>query len=398
MTGTYLLNKIIEPFEVYPEEDAQNNFTFYGLGATSYLEDFKVSSENYANVAIFNKVGSGKVIKINRCDLEFLYNTYSGDATSGEAAKIVLIDSTDGGIDVPIVKLDSANTTITTLSVKEKSTSTILGTRILRTIKANSTDQPTLLTNLVVKIPNGTKSNTFLNTSNQSAIEKIKLREGEGIAIKGINSYLNYVLIIDVTINVISGGAGTYFVTKTAPINTEGDLLSIYNESGSGLIYEVISINITQRSIISLRGSVSFPHMPHFYLSPIKNIEDFTGEDIEPIKMDSNNSLSSNILIKKNCLVNYDLQTFLMHRPKLNWFIPTLQLAGSPILFFNTLPKNKLGSKNTFRTIELNEGEGIALMARLHMNSGILEFNMTFTETDAEAPPSSGGETGFAYA
>lgn len=387
--GSYLINQIIDQYDVNPDEDAHFQFAT----VASYMEDYKSGSENYASIAILNKVGSGKVIKINRCDLEFLYNTYSGYAQSGEAAKVVRISSSSGGINVPITKLNSANNTLTALSVKEKSESTIISSSILRNYKAVSLNHYSLGGSL-------NNSNMPINTykgSTSAAIQRLILREGEGIAVKGINSYLSNTLVIDVVINVLSGGSGSYFVTKTVPINTEGDLLSIFNESGSGLIFEISSIYITQLSIIPHRGGALYNTLPHFYLSPIVNIQNYTGDDLTPIKMDSNNSLSSNILIKKNCVVNYDLQSFVLQRPKIYWFTPSLTLAGSPVLFFNTVPQNKLGNNNLFKTIELNEGEGIALMARTFISSGVLEFNMTFTETDAEAPPS-GGETGFAYA
>ena len=387
--GSYLINNIIDQYDINPDEDAHFQF----VSGASYMEDYKSGSENYASIAIYNKVGSGKVIKINRCDLEFLYNSYSGYALTGEASQVVKINSVTGGINVPIVKLNSGNNTLTALSVKEKSESTIVSSSILRKYKAVSLNH----TSISGLLQNTNMPKNTYKGSTSASIQIIVLREGEGIAVKGINSYYNNTIIIDVIINVISGGSGSYFVTKTVPINTEGDLLSIFNESGSGLIFEVSSINITQLSIIPFRGGAFYNTLPYLYLSPIVNIEDYTGDNLTPIKMDSTNSLSSNILIKKNCVVNYDFQSFVLQRPKIYWFMPSIMYAGSPTLFFTTVPNNKLGFNNLFKTIELNEGEGIALMSRINVASGVLEFNMTFTETDAPTPPS-GGETGFAYA
>lgn len=389
---SYLINK-----ELFPNYEAHEMDSMLSSNIT-YEALYQNIPERVANIAIFNKTGSGKVININSANLHASSFVSTSGLTGGDPYSLHITNSLNGGIEVPYIKMDSASANLTGITATIKGTTNKI--KVIRNTKLGKIKNLASSTILFGNFTLCKNSIELLGSNNNTAIQKIILREGEGLAIGAtVNNLQYYVtnIVIEITILVQGGGVYMYSV-KTAAFNIY-DMFSLFNESGSGNVLEIISINIIDEKIFNVRTGVAVSQSSLYYLTPITNINELTGNNITPIKYDSQNSaISSDIIIKENCVV-YDLHGWTsLHKRMIRWFISGWHAAfGTPFLVgTNTI--SKLNNKDIFDSIELNEGEGIALMAFAPNGMGTNEINIDFTITDAPAPPTSSGETGFAYA
>lgn len=392
---SYLINKELFPnYESY-EMDAMVSLN---NGALTYEALYPNIPERVANLAIFNKIGSGKIININSANLYSSSFVSTTGLSGGDPYALFVINSLDGGIDVPYIKMDSASSDLTGITVTSKGTST--KNKVLKSSKLGKLKNLASGTILFANSTLCSKTIELLGSNSNTNIQKIIIREGEGIAIAAPVSNLQYyVTSIVIEITILVQGGGTYMYTvKTAAFN-EYDMFSLFNESGSGKVIEIININIIDEKTFNVRTGSSVSQSSLFYLTPITNINETSGDNITPVKYNSQNaSISSDIIIKENCIVS-DLYNFTsLHKRMIRWFISGWHAAfGNPFLLgTNTI--SKFNNKEIFDSIELNEGEGIALMAFVPNSFGTNEINIEFTITDAPTPPAASGETGFAYA
>ena len=384
---SYVINKKILPSEVMPELDSFIQSSF------SFSEDIRIYKEDYANFAILNKEGSGKIIYIDKIDLDFIVGGFSGFALNADSALLYRCTASEGGEPVQATPLDSNNTSLSGIQINLNATTT--NTNVLRSFKAINKKTANLPSQMLFGgLPCSNKGTNYLDSTNLTDIQKITLNEGEGIALQGATIYQCSVLNICIDFNVVGGGS--YFININTVCNYNESMISIFNDSGSGKIISINKISIYQQDNNSYRATTGVLQYPYFYLTPINEVNELTGNQVNVIELNSQNTISSNIKLYENCKVGAGRQSGNINNPRLNFLCPSLKMYGSPTVF-QTVTLSRINQSRYFKKIILNEGEGIALMARVHMPNSIAELILRFTTTDAESPPS-GGETGFAYA
>lgn len=385
---SYFINKKILPSDVMPELDS------FAASSFQFSEDIRIYKEDYANFAILNKLGSGKIVTIDSVSLDCIVGGFSGFVLNSDTAFLFKCSSLDGGEPVQATPLDSNNASLSGIQIKINGTAT--NTYAFRSYKALNKKTANLPSQMLFGgMSCSRKSNEYLNSSNQTDIQKITLNEGEGISLQGITIYNCNVLNICIEFNVVGGGS--YFINVDTVCNREEGMISIFNDSGSGKVISINSISIYQQENNSYRSTTVAIQRPYFYLTPINEINEISSNQINAINLNSQNSISSNIKLYENCKVGTGRQYGNVNNQKLNFLSPSLKLYGSPTIF-QTVTLSRINQNRFFKKIVLNEGEGIALMARVHMPNSIAELIVDFTTTDAPTPPAASGETGFAYA
>jgi len=367
------------------------DFDNYGSN-TQYLSDILVSFKLFTPLCLFNKIGSGKVLKINHFDIHPSIPNYFSNLTTGDSFNLYSISSLTGGNELSPIKMDSSKSDPTGITVSELGTSTT--GNFIRRLRCVSRRSPA--TGSIFNSPPLNTGDVFsgkiFSINSATGNQKIILREGEGISLNSTLSHFNdtariYLTILDQNVS----GFGTIMYELNTAIHKVGNIVSVFNNSGSGKTIEISSIIVMNDEIYSVRTAASSGYLPTYYLMPFTKIGDYdSNNNIDVIKCDSSASLNANILALKDveiqCCNDY-------HSLKKNMLlsIPGLPhgLDGAASLFKSTTI-SKLNQKTTFNKLELNEGEGVGLIYYAPGNIGIHEAITQFSVEDVVVPPSGG--------
>lgn len=390
---SFLINKILVNSDSFHNYESSEVSISGGGPAYSSLQ---IGNEQTSEVSIFNKIGSGKKISIDHIDVIPITRMSNQDNGNCAAYNVNTITAQLGGINIPYIKLNSEDADPSALiSVKYKTNDTIY--KVLR--RNNIAVRNTVVTNVVTT--NNFAGNIFntvniINGSNKlTSIQRITLNEGEGINLQGTQAYKNSAVRIDVTLRdtLGSGGFGTIMYTIDTVVDKSGSMISVFNNTGSGAIFYVESINVYNICKISLMSSAGNSTIPSYFVFPIQGHK--KGYNIEAISMDSSNAaISSSIELKQKASIQYghDQGRFIK---------PALMFIGCGVLndvysFIGTNTVSRLNREQYVLKNEIYEGEGVAVICANPADEGIYELAIYFTEIDYTAP--SGGLTSYGYA
>jgi hypothetical protein len=390
---SFLINKILvnsDSFHNYESSEVS-------LAGGPNYSSLQLGNEQTSEVSIFNKIGSGKKITIDHIDVIPISRMQNQDSANAGGYSVNTITAQLGGIDIGYIKLNSTNENPSDLiSVKYKTNDTI--NKLLRRI--NIAVKNTITTN-TINVNNfaGNVFNTVnvLNGSNKlSSIQRITLYEGEGINLVGTQAYRNEAVRIDVTLRdtLSSGGFGTIIYTIDTVVDKTSSMISIFNKVGSGSTVYVESINVYPICKISLMSSAGNTTLPSYFVFPIQGHK--KGYNIDAISLNSSNAaISSSIEIKQKASIQYGYDQGRFIKPALMFI--GCGLLNDIYFFIGTNTVSRLNRSEYVLKNEIYEGEGLAVICANPASEGLYELAIYFTEIDYTAP-SSGGETGFAYA
>lgn len=379
---------------------ADYGMAYYTLPSGAFVSDFYQFTNQSTLLSIFNKKNSGKRVKIN--DI-FLINNDNPVTTSG-AIKYNLAQATNiqgGYLQTPVKHNSINNDVYPGIEVRAFGTST-QGNVLKRLGPRNLSSA--LAYNYEFRYNGGNK---LANGRIYSAYDKggstpIILRYGEGISFRTIQSYYSESLFVNITIRDYDGNGGFGMVSYSFSTNMakDFDAFSILNNE-SGEVIEIISIEFDWKNPANAQSGGASDSNQNAGLISICKIcgsDINTGQTVTPTKMDSTNSLGdTGIDIRryaKSTLLDLTGNSFgplpAIHR------ISTLYNADASASMerFQTVSEIKAGK---FSPITLNEGEGIGLFSEVIPIGGINDLIVEYTIEEIPPPPSSGGETAYAY-
>jgi hypothetical protein len=346
--------------------------------------------------AVFNKRGSGKIIRIRGVEI----NSVPPAKNSVATAKLILqrISAADGGIEIGTVsKLDSNNAALADISFMHNAVASLTDAAYLMmkhqaytnwiwsAVGSTSYMFPYLSDNsFLIGFDRGQgkydKPQIYV-WQPHSDVQKITLRNGEGIALHTNDlSYLNVEYSISVWIRNASTGE-CYCLNMIAPSEDES-IFSLMNNSAN--VYEILRVEILEQG--SNLG-------PIYTIERIENLDPTEGEAVTPITMDSANSLHENILCSKNCyvqLVGYSAAQFIVGSS------PTMMVNGRGPNVGPGVPMGPMSLRTPVydsrngQDFVLREGDGIAVINRGFANNSDYDVVIRFTQESV----SSGGSGG----
>lgn len=349
--------------------------------------------EAMALLAIYNKRGSGKLIRIREMEI-----TPLPACNSGTPCRLILqrISAASGGVSGNIVKLDSANANLTDVIFVANSDITETGSSLWNMLMLPTQYALWLAIGSITyaqywqgqalggldKNQNTKLGCSQLYTWNaNSNLQKITVRNGEGIAVH-TDSATNMNLEYSIAIWIRNAATGACYVAQTIAVSAEGALFSMMNNSAD--VIEILRVELTEQG-----NSLG----PLYSLESIENLIPERGEAVTPTKMDSANTLDSNILCCKNCYVQIEgfSAGALLSNPMKSWIngrgpgiAPNVNQGPIPIK--NTMYNEKAGSSWVLR-----EGSGVAVINRGWANNSDYDIIIKFTQETVSTGSSGGG-------
>lgn len=368
---------------------ANNPFASGNLGGFNY----DPLPEAMALLAIYNKRGSGKLIRIREIEI-----TPLPACNSNVSCRLILqrISAASGGINGNIINLDSNNASLTNVVFAVNTNITTTDSSFWQMLMIPSLAGSWNYAGSATYAPfwkeiafGGLDKNQdskfgcsqlYMWKAN-SDLQKIVLRNGEGIAVH-TNSATNMNLEYSIAVWVRNVTTGACYVAQTIAVSGEGALFSLMNNSAD--VIEILRVELTEQG-----NSLG----PLYSLESIENLIPERGEAVTPTKMDSANTLDSNILCCKNCYVQIEgfSAGALLSNPMKSWIngrgpgiAPNVNQGPIPIK--NTMYNEKAGSSWVLR-----EGSGVAVINRGWANNSDYDIIIKFTQETVSTGSSGGG-------
>jgi hypothetical protein len=386
-------------YQMYDAE-AESQLTWYGAS-------HETTSYGYAAYAIYNRKGSGKIIRLKKAAVNQAYGLTSTTSCKN-AAKLVRISAYTGGTDATstsFFKLNSAHDALPAQIklIKEPLTTTDVSTwRSFHVIP-----QYTIFrvgASYTSRIPGPRLLNSDCNSLLRpgygcASCQRLVLDEDEGIAITQLGQrqsadYDIYVYFTD--------GTNSYIAkTYCAPMYTDC-WFALWNGAGSGVALEIFDVQITDS------GDTS---EPIFDVTLISDMEEEKANCAEypkaltALKFDSSTpTLSPYVLLYKNVFVTQVGGQICAHpvpasNQNWNYRRPMFAMPGASPTIVGTTANFSAGSAKALgelfsassespgSEIILREGYGIAFTKRRPGMGGRKEFSLTFTVENATATP-----------
>lgn len=250
--------------------------------------------DHLAALAIFNKSGSGKIVKvIMASSAENVAATVANTTITNVTTQRCSAVTAGKGFLTPF-KLDSGNAALPSqvLIYKDPAAVTLTSSAILN-------DYPHLANE------NDTRALGFLTSGRyplqsvyrmqpNSDLQRVVLREGEGLAVHGNASASNvHRMGISIAFRVV-GADDTWCACDEFALDASGGEFVLWNGAGSGVVLEVLDVRMRQIGT-DVAQVISFEY--------IDTLDESTGEAVTPFAMDSANSLGSSIVVRQNCRV-----------------------------------------------------------------------------------------------
>lgn len=250
-----------------------------------------------ANFALMNGSGSGKLVKVHSITItETQGRTASATVNRLGVQRVTAIA---GGDDVTPVPLDSANAGIPAEVLLREYVGSVTTTGgVLRTILDTPQLNPTRLVSYPSWRTPGTADRVY-GTGSVDAVQGQVLREGEGVALftSGAVAKENFPLAV---VAVIKIGTECYWLRTRLSTSSMGAMLAIFNGSGSGVVVELLTVNVSEIAT----DEVGF--LRRFQIETIRGMSpNSQGGALEATPMDSTNAtLPSQIVAaeKAGCL------------------------------------------------------------------------------------------------
>lgn len=320
--------------------------------ATANYENFFT---NRASVALFNEKGSNKLIKIKNISLRPL--GYAGTATPTlSVQKITAHGKGDATTNFPLDTNNAASPA--TVEIKTALTNVTIATGSF----VRQSPMPNMLGGLALSMMSSMRKSPSYKWKSSSDLQKIVLRNGEGISIVSSGAFNTYPtpLIFTVTYRLSDTGA-CYIATGTTNFNFPY-LATVLNNGYTAGQLEILDIRLEEHLSAGLIGGTgqTYPIFG-FTLLDSQNIS-VNGTTYTPFSLDSSNTLNASVKLYKECDI----------KSKLSWqgclgvntypmrvIMPSVP-STAPVLpnaFANTIFKAIDGISE----IVLREGQGFAL-------------------------------------
>jgi len=141
----------------------------------------------------------------------------------------------------------------------------------------------------------------FFEAGMDTAVQRVALREGQGVALVQESGSVAHVQLGVVTIRNQATGATYDVLSKNLDARREGDapLLAIVNGTGSGVILEVVLAEFIDYGCFDFASGTAFTLLPGLRVIPTEVI--FGGEALTPVPLDTNDApLPAGVEILRN--------------------------------------------------------------------------------------------------
>lgn len=308
-----------------------------------------------AHFALFNTLGSNSIVRIR----EISVSPMNLQGVTLNTVNLSLITAHNGGDTVSPYKLDSTNATFPT-AVEVRSN--VLSYTAATGSHVRAQIYPSALLGLTLSYPFGRKNTLHRWMTESTDIQKITLRNGEGLAITEPNypNTYNFPCLIDATVRISDTGA--CYAIRAYTNSNQPALLTILNNG-----YTAGNVELLKLTIESVRGGTlptTTADLPSYHTLAILEgyNESVNGTAITPKSMDSTNSLNSYIKLYRDLDVGYfyaragNLATnSLMFRT-----IPQSSSFATPM--FTPVKQTIFKSSGAENDLVVREGMGIALL------------------------------------
>lgn len=237
--------------------------------------------------AIYNHHTSSKVVKVKALNFRPYFPCVSGSGQS-EPMGLWRTSAQSGGRPLRLYKYNSAAATLSSL-LEVRYLPSVTTTEVIR--KGTGIHPPSSgsAVNLVPKIGLGKGarcSSARLFDARDSAIQKHVLREGQGIALllDPVATYSAQRFSVIVTI-IFAVGSEVYYVTQPVfpfhnGLNVATPFFGIFNQSGSGVVAEVLAVDVSPTGVGASAGNIS-----EFSIDEVSHADG--GIDVSVVKHDS---------------------------------------------------------------------------------------------------------------
>jgi hypothetical protein len=346
--------------------------------------------EHVAALALFNLTGSGKIIRVKAIAIQPI-----APVTSNIEYRVALqrITALAGGETVPAVALDSNNAALPSqVSIVANGFATLTGSELARKL-AVPIQNMTRALGALGNSHGGLSSSRIWKLLPHSDVQRIILREGQGISITPAGA--NRQFEIDVTLWLRNVSTGACYVVHKALVPTHVDWLAVLNGSGSGVVLELFDCEIVESGVDDI---------PQFSIEGIDGCgTSYSGEVVSPIKTDSTSSLSGSVLCLKNAVVKSDGANSgaLISMPWKQRVRPTNTGRGpgiAPVVPTGITPNWIFYSRGPDYDTILREGKGLGIFNRNAGKVGRFEFRVDFTQESSGGGSPAAATVAFGWA
>lgn len=331
-----------------------------------------------ANLAIFNKPGSGRIVRILRatCSDQAAATTTVPVALTWQRCSAAVLGT---GM-LTALKLDSGNANLPS-QVK------IYDTPSSVTLTANAV----LTERIMVSKVNDTRVLGVMNDGERplagmfewirsSDLQKIVLREGEGLCLHTLGAMFG-THAVEVTIRFRNASTGATYQVRLTTKPDSNPLIALMNESGSGVVLEVSMLVVQEQG-------TDVP--AQFTAEGIDGLDENTGYAVAPLAL-GGNVLPPGIVVRRRCQVitgGFDTGAVipfpetLMRGPGWSGAGPDLAaglvsgLAGLLSVHMGTFLRKP---REPRYEIILREGAGFAWLSRSPASGGAFGLGLSFT-------------------
>lgn len=350
--------------------------------------------EHIGALALFNKKGSGKILRLKNVNIDII-NKAGVNTAIPPYINLQKISAYTGGSVVSPINLDSTNSALPSevVCVQKPSTVTTSG-QILRKMCNHEQFNTASSDNSMLTSRSG-RHNTIGSAkvfgwldASTAQTQKIVLREGEGIGlVNSTSAFWATAFRTEIIVRETMTG-DCYMYSDESKWNDLSPLV-LLNGTGSGVVLEVVSVHTTETGAEnSTTAGTSVPS--RFLLTGIElaDISRGAGSELTPYSMDSTNSIGSDIVCYKNCLIRWDQggSGALYIRPEkwlfLNQFSQNdANISSLPIQVLQRY-KSGITSRTRYTDLVLREGKGIAIQQFYPSKYVNHELSFTFTVQD----------------
>lgn len=351
---------------------------------------FDLVRPHVATLALFNKTGSGKVVRVRQVKAEVLQGQTTVTAAPTNFGIQFITAHTPGDEIIPSIKVDSSNAALPSQVVMARRPPAITTSgSVMETVPliplANVTRA---LAGLASRAMHSNLNDNIWRWEHGSDVQKITLNEGEGIALDPAGIHNAYPHWLEAGVNVRVVATGACYRYKFPCYTSPYPLYSLLNGAGSGVVLEVFRITLRE---------IGTDEAPQVTVERIDGIHEAAGYASTPKPFDSANSLDANIIGRGNVPVMLAgakgggitgaPHLFATHGlrlgvgPGLAGFAP--QMQGNFLTSQRHLGRNP---HDEAWDITLREGEGLALFQRTASGLTYFDLSFQFTAQDAVDP------------
>lgn len=384
-------------------EQQDYDLDMVAVTSSSVFYELTAWRNRLADLVIYNEPDSGKIIRIKTLDIEDEAPVHTaGIAANTSKVQFCKLHGTvklSDGVTVPAVKLDSNHddclcNVFSSFEYSAKSVIKLMGE------PTNRMHTTSYMTNFSTVGPNVFGNSRMIDAFQAGETTPIVINEGDvyGICHDGSN-HGNRPYEFTIRITEAGNSYNHYIFNWVGYVDFRRNAIAIENPSGSGKIYNIISVEMNQVIFVNRRyTSMAYPH---YWVCPIESIRPDSNNVVNLIPLDSTNSLhNSGISIYRNVMSYKRGETSgVVGTPtafaKIQY--PQTPYPTKSIPLFEYRPITETPHPGKIRPFDLYPGEGIGIFTAWLSSVGI-PYIWAELSIETYTAPGGGGERGFAYA